>query len=213
MPPPILNYFRVLSSPLDCHLDEEILCSTYHQSQGAHYQPSGKCKCSSKCHLINCFFGPFLVPNVRLGFLEADSKIDFDVQNIYQVSIPCRHNNEKAIKQRDKQNCDAKFQSNPQGAPETMWSFGVVPQWTKMSSLCSLAMISHGMQMPQLGHTFEQSLSLKLRSSLKDRTVSTEKTLGGTSPSHQKKKYRDKCEVFNLGLNNEHICLYKICPS
>lgn len=59
----------------------------------------------------------------------------------------------------------------------------------------------------QVGHTFEPSISLKLRPSLKDRTVSTKKTLGGTSPfpSHQKKKYRDKCEVFNLGLKNEHI--------
>ena len=33
--------------------------------------------------LLTAFFGPFLVPKDGFGFLEADSKVEFDMQAMY----------------------------------------------------------------------------------------------------------------------------------
>ena len=33
--------------------------------------------------LLTAFFGPFLVPKDGFGFLEADSKMEFDMQAMY----------------------------------------------------------------------------------------------------------------------------------
>lgn len=50
---------------------------------------------ASKFYLIKCFFGSFLVTNVRFGFLEADPEMEFNMQDIYYVSTHCEKKRKK----------------------------------------------------------------------------------------------------------------------